>query len=419
MTRTLGEFLVLVALLLIGCGGSPAPPSPPTIVAVQTTKVIRQTITQTVSAGGDLFPQDQADISPKISAPVRKFYVKRGDPVRQGQLLATLENGDLAAAASAAEGAYDKAQADYATIKTTTVPEQLQTAELNLRNAQANLDTQQKLYESSVWLYEQKALARKQVDQANVALTNAKTQYLTAEKHLKDYRDSGATQQVRAAEGQMESARGQLLSSKAQLQYTEIHSPIKGVVANLAVFPGAIAGAGTPLITVMNVSSVSARLHVPQPQAALLRLGDAATIHVPGLDTGIPAKVTVFSPALDPKSTTVEIWVTAPNPQQRLQPGTSVEVSITAKIVPNALVAPDSSILTDANGAKSVMVVSSDGRVYHRAVVTGIKDAGKTQIVSGLNEGEEIVATGAYGLPDKTKVKASPAGSSTTGSNGG
>ena len=412
--RNTAVYLAGASLLMAACGSSPPPPSPPAVVTVQTTKVHRETISEIVTAGGTVYPLHQADLSAKISAPVRAFYVNRGDRVHRGQLLAVLENQDLAASAKAAEGAFDQAQANYATTTSTALPEQLQTAELNLRNAQAHLAAQQKLYDSNLWLYQQHAGARKQVDQAQVALTAAKSQYETAQKHLANLRSTGKIAQTNAAEGQLESARGQYLSAQAQLQYSRLHSPIDGVVADRSVYPGAMATAGTPLITIMDVAKVVVRLHVPQPKAALLQMGDSATIHVPGLKNGVPAKITVFSPALDPNSTTVQIWVEAPNPNHQLQPGTSVDVSMIARVVPKALVAPASSILRASDGTASVMIVRSDSRVYRRDVSTGIEENGTIQILSGLTEGDRIVATGAYGLPDKTKVKAEPASSSGT-----
>ncbi len=353
----------------------------------------------------------QADISPKVSAPVQRFYVQRGDHVRRGQLLAVLENKDLAATAAATEGAFDQAQANYTTVTATTLPEQIQTAELNVQNAEANLKAQQKLYDSNLWLYQQHALARKMLDQAEVSLTMGKSQYLTAKKHLENLQNTGKSEQLSAAKGQLESARGQHLAATAQLNYSQLRSPIDGAVADRSVNPGGMATAGTPLITVMDVSHIVVRLHVPQPQAALLKRGDRATLHVPGLPNGVPAKITIISPALDPNSTTVQIWVEAPNPNLDLQPGTSVEVSMIAEVLPNALVVPASSILTASNGTKSVMVVKSDSRVYRQNVTTGIEENGNMQIVSGLEDGEEIVASGAYGLPDKTKVKAESASS--------
>lgn len=408
--------LALAFLYLTGCGSSPPPPSPPSVVAVQSTKVKQESISQIVTAGGTLYPLRQADLSPKISAPVRAFYVNRGDHVHRGQLLAILENRDLAAAAAASEGVFDQAEANYTKATATTLPEQLQTAELNLENAESNVKAQQKLYDSNLWLYQQHAGARKQVDQAEVALTAARSQYLTAKKRLENFQATGKTEQTNAAKGRLESARGQYLSAQAQLGYSELRSPISGVVADRSVYPGEMATAGTPLITIMDVSKVVVRLHVAQPQAALLKVGDKATLHIPGLKGGVPGKITVLSPALDPNSTTVQIWVEASNPNRDLQPGTSVEVSMVAKVVPDALVVPAASILTASDGSTSVMVVTSDSRAYRQKVTAGIEENGMRQIVSGLDAGEEIIAKGAYGLPDKTRVKAEPVSAPGSGS---
>jgi multidrug efflux pump subunit AcrA (membrane-fusion protein) len=325
--------------------------------------------------------------------------------VHRGQLLAVLENKDLAAGVISAQGAYDQAQATYATTTSATLPEEIQTAKLNLADAKAGLDAQQKLYASETKLYQEGAIPRKQLDATEVALTAATSTFRTAEKHLQNLEASGATDQQRAAKGQLEAAHGQYLGAAAQLGYTELRSPMNGVIADRAVYPGDIAPAGTPLLVVMDTSKVVVRVHVTQPQAVQLKLGDRATLHVHGLEASYPAKITVISPALDPNSTTVEIWVEADNPKGELQPGTSVGVSIVAQTIPNALVVPDSAILTGADGETHVMVVRPDGRAYSQTVKTGIQQGPLIQVLSGLKPGQEVVVGGAYGLPDKIKVK--------------
>ncbi|MGH9684897.1 MAG: efflux RND transporter periplasmic adaptor subunit [Candidatus Acidiferrales bacterium] len=379
---------------------------------METTVAKVQPIANVVSAQGVLFPIHQASLTPKISAPVRKFYVDRGSRVHRGQLLAVLDNKDLAAGVVSAQGAYDQAQATYESTTSSTLPEEIQAANLNLKDTKTSLAAQQKLYDSESKLYRQGAIARKQLDATEVALTAARSAYQTAEKHLKNLQASGAEQQQRAATGQLETAHGQYLNAAAQLGYTEMRSPIDGVVADRGAYPGDIAPAGTPLLIVMDTSKVVVRLHIPQPQAVQLKLGDSAKLHVPGLQTEVPAKVTVISPALDPNSTTLEIWVQADNTKGDLQPGTSVGVSIIAQTVPNALVVPDSAILTGKNGETHVMVVRADSLAYSQTVTTGIQQGPLIQILSGLKPGEEVIVGGAYGLPDKTKVKIAPANSS-------
>lgn len=398
-------------LCLLACSSAHSPPTPQPIVHVQAARVTTETMEEIVSGGGTLYPLHQASLAPKISSPVKTFYVNRGDHVHRGQLLAVLEDRDLAGAATSAQGNLDEAKANYTKTVAASLPEQVQDARLAVQTAKAAEQGQQKLYDSYLWLYEQHAGARKDVNQAEVALTYAKDHALAAEKQLQDLEAVGTSEQTIAAKGQVETARGEFVTAQAQLDYSRLRSPIDGVVADRSVYPGDIAQAGTPLITIMDVSRVIIRLHLPHAQSALLRLNDDASIQVNGIQKAVHGRVAVISPALDPNSTTVEVWVEAPNPDNTLQPGSSAQVEIVARTFPNATAVPHTAVLTDSSGATSVMVIGRDGRAHAHKVTTGIKDNGMTQILAGVHLGMEVVATGAYGLPDNTRVIVTAGGS--------
>jgi len=137
----------------------------------------------------------------------------------------------------------------------------------------------------------------------------------------------------------------------------------------------------------------------------LLKVGDKATIAAPGEQNPVAGTVTIVSPALDPNSTTVEIWVQAKNPVQRLKPGTSVKVAMLAKSIPDALVIPAASLLTGQDGSTSVMQVGADNYAHQKSVKVGIRQGDQIQITEGLKEGDQIVGSGAYGLPENSKIK--------------
>ena len=130
------------------------------------------------------------------------------------------------------------------------------------------------------------------------------------------------------------------------------------------------------------------------------------------MDHPFSGKVTIVSPALDPGSTTVEVWVQAKNPGEHLKPGTSVQVSMIARSLPDALSVPAAALLTAADGATSVMVAgsceksknASDQCAHQKTVKIGIREEDRIQVVEGLQAGDRIVATGAYGLPDNSKI---------------
>jgi HlyD family secretion protein len=394
---------VLCALgVTLGCSKEPGAKEP--TVTVQVEAAEKKTIQHRVESEALLFPLQQAAITPKITAPVRKFYVNRGSKVHEGQLLAELENRDLAAASTESKGLYEQAQASYETTTGASLPEEMQKASLEVEAATRALDAQQKVYDSRQELFKQGALPRKELDQAGVDLVNAKNQYEMASKHLQSLKAIGEKQTLRSASGQLESAKGHYQGAEAQLSYSEIRSPIHGVVTDRPLYAGETAAAGVPLITVMDVSQVIAKAHIPQADAALLKLGDQATLSVPSEEDRVEGKVTVISPALDANSTTVEIWVQAPNAKQRLRPGTSVHLTMLARTLKDAIVVPEASVLTAQDGTTSVMVAGEDGRAHQKAVKVGVRQSGDAQITEGLQAAERVITEGAFGLPDKAKI---------------
>lgn len=398
-----GALVTAAWVLAAGCS-SEKPPQQPT-VSVQVAPVEKNAIQRVVEAQAVLFPLQQSAIVPKISAPVQKFLVKRGSPVKENQLLAVLENRDLAAAAQDTKGAYDQAQATYETTTAANLPEEIQKAEADVQQAQQALDAQEKVFQSRQQLFEQGALPRKELDQSRVDITVSRNQYAIAKKHLDALLAIGKPQELKAAAGQLESAKGKLKGAEAQLSYSEIRSPINGVITDRPLYPGEMATAGTPLLTVMDLSSVIAKAHIPQDQAAALKVGDNGAMTVPGIDDPIKGKVTVISPALDPSSTTVEVWFEAKNRNHELKPGTSVHLSLTAQTVKDALVVPATSILTAPDGSTTVMLAGSDGLAHQQGVKVGVRNGDDVQVVEGVKEGDKVVTNGAYGLPDKTKIK--------------
>lgn len=396
--------LALTAVLMLGACSSEKPAEPPA-VTVQAAAVEKTTIAHTVETQAILFPLQQAAITPKISAPVQKFLVKRGSPVKEGQLLAVLENRDLSAAAQDTEGAYKQAQAVYETTTAANLPEEIRKAEADEQQAQQALDAQEKVYQSRQQLFEQGALPRKELDQSRVDITQARNQYAIAKQHLDKLMAIGKEQELKAAEGQRDSAKGKYMGAAAQLSYSEIRSPINGVVTDRPLYPGEMAAAGTALLTVMDVSSVIAKAHIPQDEAAALKVGDKGAMTVPGIEKPIEGRVTVVSPALDPNSTTVEVWFEAKNPKRELKPGTSVHLSLTAQTLKDALVVPAISILTAPDGSTTVMLAGTDGLAHQKAVKVGVRNGDDVQIVDGVSENDKVVTAGAYGLPDKSKIK--------------
>ncbi|MGH9653681.1 MAG: efflux RND transporter periplasmic adaptor subunit [Bryobacteraceae bacterium] len=396
--------MAAAAAMLLGCSSKQAA-TPEPVVSVQTATVQRKTIERVIASNALLYPINQATIVPKISAPIRKFYVQRGSHVKAGQLVAALDNKDLAAAVVQNQGAYEQAQATYATSTKVNLPAQIQAAQLSVKATKEAMEADKAVYQSRLKLYKAGAMSRNLMNQSHVAYIQTENQYEIAQAKLKALHAVGKEQQMKAAQGQLQSAKGSYLAAQAQYKYSEIRSPISGVVTDRPLYEGEMASAGTPLMTIMDLSHVVARGPVSPEQAAQLHVGDAATISPAEGQVDVPGKVTVVSPAVNPNTTSVQIWVEAPNADGKLKAGSTVQVKMVAQTVKNALVVPEAAVLTASDGATSVMTVGQDRIAHQTKVKAGIRQNGEVQIVSGLQAGERVITEGSYGLPDGTKVK--------------
>jgi multidrug efflux pump subunit AcrA (membrane-fusion protein) len=372
---------------------------------VQVTAVTQDTIRRIVRGDGVLFPRDQASISPKLAAPVAKFYVNRGDHVKPGQLLATLENRDLIASANEARGALVQAESNLRTIQGATVPEAVVKAQTDVEAARQARDAAKKVLDSRQELYEEQALARRQVEESRVSFAQADATYRSAVEHLRTLQSVSKEEQIKSAQGQVEAARAHLQSLEAQVAYSQIRSPIAGVVSDRPLYAGELANPGTALLTVIDISSVVARVNVPQAEATPVRVGQPAAVTQTDSDVELNGKVSVVSPATDPSTTTVQVWVQADNPGERLKPGASVHAAIATEIYKAATVVPAAAILPGEEGGTAVLTVSADSRAHKRPVKLGIREGNKVQVLSGVSPGESVVVVGGMGVDDKAKVK--------------
>lgn len=380
------------------------------LVTVEAEHVERGDVTERIMADATLSPLAQAAISPKITAPVRTFYVQRGSQVKAGQLLAVLENRDLSAQALDNKGQYTAAQASYNMQTKAQVPEDYAKAELDVAQAQAQLHLQGEIVAARKRLLEQGAIAGRDYDTAVAAQVQAQAAYDVARNHLTSLKNVSKEASLQQAQGQLSSARGKLEASEAQVSYSQIHSPISGVVTDRPLFQGETANVGTTLITVMDTSSLLAKVHLSQIVAQRLSLGDEASVTIPGVDEAVKGKVTLISPALDPGSTTVEIWLKIPNDGNKFKAGTPVRVAIMGRTAPSAIKVPLEAVITAEDAGKSVFTIGSDGAAHKVTVQLGINDGENVQVTQGLNGSETVITKGAYGLSDGAKVKVGKAG---------
>jgi HlyD family secretion protein len=399
---------VLCALCLLlslyGCNKEESSEAAPLPVPVVVGDVQQGTIDRVIAADAVLYPVRQAAIIPKISAPVGKFLADRGDHVAGGQMLAVLENRDLAAVAEESKALYNQAEAEYQTAIVSTIPEERFKTDLEVQTAKQAMEAAQKVYESRQKMLAEGATAKRSVDEAEVAYIQARSQYETAQKHLQDLQSGVEQNLIKNAASQRDAAKQRYESAAAQLSYSEIHSPIDGIVAERPFYAGEMATTDTPIITVVDISRIVARLNVTAEQIRHVKAGAKARITTPDGSDAVDGKVTVVSPSADQGGTTLQIWVEAPNPGEHFKPGTSARVLIVAETLRDVVTVPVEALLTSDEGKTVVKTVDKDNIAHQREVEVGVRDEERVQILSGVSPGEKVVTVGGVGLEDKARV---------------
>jgi HlyD family secretion protein len=389
---------------LLSCSNKPQDAEADTKASpVQVAEAKRESLQRTIEAEAVLYPAHQATIVPKISAPVARFLAQRGDHVRQGQLLAVLEDRDLAAAAEESKDLYRQAEASGENLKSATVPDDLAKSQSDVAAAQGALEAASALYRNRVALHKEGALAQKLVDDAKVALVQAQSQYDTARQHLTSLQKVGKAAQLQGSAAQVQAAKAHYESAAAMASYAEVRSPMNGVIADRPLNLGEMASSSAALFTVLDVSRIIARASVPMAEAAQMRPGQKAMLKLSGVE--MPGKVTVVSPAANSNTTTVEIWVEAVNTGERLKPGATVQLEIDAGEVPDAVVVPLAALLSAEDGRDKVMIAGADGLAHQQKVETGVRSGDEIQIVSGVKPGDKVIVSGGLGLDDKARVE--------------
>ena len=405
--------LPLLALALLGVPSGckkPAETEAAAPVTVQAEKAEKKDLTEYVSGDAVLSPQAQSALVSKISAPVRQFVVQRGAHVRQGQLLAILENRDLAATLTDSKGALEQAQAAYTTSIKAQIPADQQKAQLDVTQTKAQLDIAKTVMDARKGLLDQGAIPRRDYDTAAAAFVAAKAAYDIAAQHLNALTAVGQKASIESAQGALLSARGKYQTASAGLNYSEMRSPIDGIITDRPLFAGEMAQAGQPIITIMDTSFLIAKVHLSQSQTQNLKVGAPAIVTIPGTTDSIKATVSLVSPALDAGSTTLEVWVKIANKANTLKAGTPAHVQIAVQTLSNVVCIPNEAVVKTKEGDPAAMVIAADGTAKTVPIKVGITDGHDTQIVSGIAEGQQVVTTGAFGMDDGTKVKVVAAG---------
>ncbi len=402
------RYLAVVAMVVLaGCGAKEEAKEekPKPLVAVKVVKAEVKELKVTVKAPAVVFPREQANISARVTAPIKTLKARKGDTVAANQVLAVLESRDVTASRQEATAAVTDAQANLQKMQTGTVPADVEKARGLVETSKAGLALAQKMYERRAELFKQGAIPNRDLQQTETELAQAKTNYEVAVKSLSLLQQKSGTKDVEIARSKVAQAQARLAGADVQVVYTELRSPFAGTITEQTQYPGDMAQPGVATFTVMDLVVVNARAQVPESELGKIKMGQACEfVSADRPDAPVGGRVTLINKAVDAQRRTVEVWCEIANGKGGLRANSFGDVLFQVGKWSGVTV-PVAAVQFDEGARKgSVMVVDEKKLAHKREVEAGETLGGEVQIAKGLKAGETVIVEGGYGLPENAQV---------------
>lgn len=385
--------------------------------AVRVEPVQRASISSTLELTGEVVAINSVVISAMAEGPIQFCPWREGDPVRHGEKLVEIGRQTYRAETQAAEAALAVAKAKLEDMKAGTRPEEVVEAEQHVREwegldarAEAESERDERLLKPGGISQEdyEKSQADFKVAQANLAAARAHLEMLEA----------GSTRTAIAVqEAVVEEAAAVLEVAKARLAECLVVAPFDGTISAVNVRAGDIAAAKTPLLEMIDLSSLVIRFAVPEAYATVVRPEMPLTVTLDAYpSTSYRAAVVRVYPMLDSPMRTRTVEATLVDPVE-VVPGMFARLNLQLKSVDNAIVVPQEAILVTPKGQKLLFVVF-EGKAVQRKIATGIEQDRTVQVVEGVQPGEQVVVAGNEKLKDGMPVVLPGSGRGGPGSTG-
>ncbi len=410
------------------------------IETVQTDQVVRQDLQATVTASGEVKPRYYVNIGANAMGRITEILVKEGDRVRKGQLLAKLEAVQAHADLEAQKAALSSAQADAAAAEAAlqAADENLKTLQASVDRARADAERARLDFERATQLLAGKLIARQEYDQQRAANESAAAALREAEARLAQARAQRAqtASQVASAQKRVAQTQATVVRVNDVVDKYQSFAPLDGIVTNLpvrvgeTVVPGIQNSSASLIMTIADMSLITAEVRVDETDIISMRLGQPAEVTIDAMpnrtfkghvieigntailrSTGMAASQSAVS---SQEAKDFKVVVALDAPPEDIRPGLSCTAKITTATRQNVLTIPIQALTTREKSdleprsaaspataaaatkktareeVQGVFVVSA-GRVAFRELKTGITGATDVEVSEGLKEGEQIV----------------------------
>lgn len=344
-------------------------------------------LVQNVVATGRVATVSRADIGSELAGVVLERRVQEGDQVKPGDLLVVLKSDELAAQVRQAEVALT----ELATSRRPQAAAELASAKAQLEQASREANRRRNA--------EPGILSAEEIEQA-----------VEAERVARNNFETARLKAAALAQGQVEEAslREQLAVAQAQLEKTKIRATVAGTVLTRDVEPGDLVQPGQTLFTIAINGNTEIRVPLDERNLSRLALQQKATVIADAYpEYTFPAWISFIAPSIDPQRGTVELKLTVDPVPDFLRQDMTVSVNAETGRRERALAIPNDA-LTGLKGDKATVLLVRNGKVQRQQVTLGLRGLDRAEVISGLKEGDQVLANPDASLEDGARVRIKP-----------
>jgi RND family efflux transporter MFP subunit len=343
---------------------------------VKTARVEETPFGEAVTVNGTLAAFDQTTASVKVPGRLRTITVDLGSVVRRGQVIAQLEQQDYNLRVQQAEAALAQARARLGLSPDGTNDRVNEEQTGTVRQARAILDEAAATRSRAATLVEQGVVARSEFDSADAAYKVAQSRY------------QDAIEEIRNRQALLAQRRSELSLARQQLADTAVYAPLDGVVQEKRASVGEYLAAGAPVVNIVRMDPLRLRAEVPERDARNVRSGQNVRVTIDGDSNVYVGQIMRLSPVIADQTRMLMVEADVRN-NGNLRPGAFARAEIVTDDAKMAVTVPNNAIVTFAGIEKVILV--QGGKALEKPVTTGRRNGEWTEIVSGVNVGEQVV----------------------------
>ncbi|MEL7356708.1 MAG: efflux RND transporter periplasmic adaptor subunit [Cyanobacteria bacterium J06560_6] len=406
----IGAGLALIMLLLLGVGVALRRSSGPItirddnqaeLLEALTGSVTREPLDIRVEGNGTVISKDTVNLSPKTTGRLADLYVQQGDRVEAGQVVARMEVGSLAAEQQQREAQLAQAEADYAKILAGNREEDILQAEARLVSAQSQVDLTTTRLARFENLARQGAISQNDLDQYVNEAQSAVANFNEVQQQLEATASGSRSEEIAAAAANVAAAQAQVKVIETELADANIRAPFAGYVTQTYATIGAIVtptttASATASATSSSILALSAGLEVEvdilEANIGQIQVGQSVEIVAEAFPNQVyEGRVQRIAPEaiIENNVTTFQVVVELLTGADQLRSGMTVDATFIGETLTDALIVPTVAIATQ-DGQLGVQIPDSEGNADFQPVTVGLTQAGKTQILQGLEAGDRI-----------------------------